>query len=178
MNPKNKILVERVIDSMDWEIVLKIYKIMRRSVGEESAKIPVVRKLKKGEKLSIDSIKEEVLSIVNYAIENDLPELTYGPWSISWVNGEWEIDVSDESEDDEVPEEDRIYVPIRDSILEIFFVPVMAISQERVERTKITNNSEDDQNDLNIRLENAIKEENYELASKIHDLINCYKKEK
>lgn len=178
MNPKNKILVERVIDSMDWEIVLKIYKIMRRSVGEESAKIPGVRKLKKGEKLSIDSIKEEVLSIVNYAIENDLPELTYGPWSISWVNGEWEIDVSDESEDDEVPGEDRIYVPIRDSILEIYFVPVMAISQERVERTKITNNSEDDQNDLNIRLENAIKEENYELASKIHDLINCYKKEK
>lgn len=178
MNSKNKILVERVIDSMDWEVVLKIYKIMRRSVGEESAKIPGVRKLKKGEKLSIDSIKEEVLSIVNYAIENDLPELTYGPWSISWVNGEWEIDVSDESEDDEVPEEDRIYVPIRDSILEIFFVPVMAISQERVERTKITNNSEDDQNDLNIRLENAIKEENYELASKIHDLINCYKKEK
>ena len=178
MNSKNKILVGRVIDSMDWEVVLKIYKIMRRSVGEESAKIPGVRKLKKGEKLSIDSIKEEVLSIVNYAIENDLPELTYGPWSISWVNGEWEIDVSDESEDDEVPEEDRIYVPIRDSILEIFFVPVMAISQERVERTKITNNSEDDQNDLNIRLENAIKEENYELASKIHDLINCYKKEK
>lgn len=178
MNPKNKILIERVIDSMDWEIVLKIYKIMRRSVGEEPAKIPGVRKLKKGEKLSIDSIKEEVLSIVNYAIENDLPELTYGPWSISWVNGEWEIDVSDESEDDEVPEEDRIYVPIRDSIFEIFFVPVMAISQERVERTKITNNSEDDQNDLNIRLENAIKEENYELASKIHDLINCYKKEK
>ena len=178
MNSKNKILVERVIDSMDWEVVLKIYKIMRRSVGEESAKIPGVRKLKKGEKLSIDSIKEEVLSIVNYAIENDLPELTYGPWSISWVNGEWEIDVSDESEDDEVPEEDRIYVPIRDSILEIFFVPVMAISQERVERTKITNNSGDDQNDLNIRLENAIKEENYELASKIHDLINCYKKEK
>ena len=178
MNSKNKILVGRVIDSMDWEVVLKIYKIMRRSVGEESAKIPGVRKLKKGEKLSIDSIKEEVLSIVNYAIENDLPELTYGPWSISWVNGEWEIDVSDESGDDEVPEEDRIYVPIRDSILEIFFVPVMAISQERVERTKITNNSEDDQNDLNIRLENAIKEENYELASKIHDLINCYKKEK
>ena len=178
MNSKNKILVGRVIDSMDWEVVLKIYKIMRRSVGEESAKIPGVRKLKKGEKLSIDSIKEEVLSIVNYAIENDLPELTYGPWSISWVNGEWEIDVSDESEDDEVPEEDRIYVPIRDSILEIYFVPVMAISQERVERTKITNNSEDDQNDLNIRLENAIKEENYELASKIHDLINCYKKEK
>ena len=178
MNSKNKILVGRVIDSMDWEVVLKIYKIMRRSVGEESAKIPGVRKLKKGEKLSIDSIKEEVLSIVNYAIENDLPELTYGPWSISWVNGEWEIDVSDESEDDEVPEEDRIYVPIRDSILEIFFVPVMAISQERVERTKITNNSGDDQNDLNIRLENAIKEENYELASKIHDLINCYKKEK
>ena len=62
--------------------------------------------------------------------------------------------------------------------MEIFFVPVMAISQERVERTKITNNSGDDQNDLNIRLENAIKEENYELASKIHDLINCYKKEK
>ena len=178
MNSKNKILVGRVIDSMDLEVVLKIYKIMRRSVGEESAKIPGVRKLKKGEKLSIDSIKEEVLSIVNYAIENDLPELTYGPWSISWVNGEWEIDVSDESEDDEVPEEDRIYVPIRDSILEIYFVPVMAISQERVERTKITNNSEDDQNDLNIRLENAIKEENYELASKIHDLINCYKKEK
>ena len=83
MNSKNKILVGRVIDSMDWEVVLKIYKIMRRSVGEESAKIPGVRKLKKGEKLSIDSIKEEVLSIVNYAIENDLPELTYGPWSIS-----------------------------------------------------------------------------------------------
>ena len=50
MNPKNKILVDRVIDSMDWEVVLKIYKMMKRSVGEEPAKIPGVKKLKKGEK--------------------------------------------------------------------------------------------------------------------------------
>ena len=62
--------------------------------------------------------------------------------------------------------------------MEIFFVPVMAISQERVEKTKSPDNSGDDQNDLNIRLENAIKEENYELASKIHDLINSYKNKK
>jgi hypothetical protein len=178
MNPKNKILVDRVIDSMDWEVVLKIYKMMKRSVGEEPAKIPGVKKLKKGEKLYIDSIKEEVLAIVNYAIENDLPELAYGPWSISWVNGEWEIDISDESENEEAPEEDRVYVPIRDSVLEIFFVPVMAISQERVERVKSSDNSDDDQNDLNIRLENAIKEENYELASKIRDLMNSYKNKK
>ena len=172
MNPKNKILVERVIGSIDWELALKVYKMLKRNVGAEPAKIPGIRKTSKGEKISSDLIKDEVLAVINYAIENDIPELNYGPWNIIWINGEWEIDISEEAENDDAPEEDRIYVPINDSVLEVFFSPIVAVSQERVDKVKI---SKDDQKDLNIRLEEAIKDENYELASKIRDLINTYK---
>jgi len=176
MNPKNKILVDRVIDSIDWDLVLKIYKMLKRSVGVEPTKIPGIKKIVKGEKMSSELIKEEVLAIINYAIDNDLPELNYGPWSIIWVNGEWEIDISEESENDDVHEEDRIYVPINDSVLEILFSPIIAISQERVEPIRKNESPQDSQKDLNMRLEEAIKEENYELASKIKDLMDSYKK--
>ena len=172
MNSKNKILVDRVIDSIDWDLVLKIYKMLKRSVGAEPTKIPGIKKVSKGEKMSGELIKEEVLAIINYAIENDLPELNYGPWSIIWVNGEWEIDISDEAENEDAPEEDRVYVPIKDSVLEILFSPVIAISQERVDSIKAEEKTQDAQKDLNIRLEEAIREENYELASKIKDLMD------
>lgn len=171
MNIKNKILAERVIDSIDWESILKIYKILGLKVGEDPQKIPGIRKLHKGEKMTADSIKNEISTVVNYVIENDIPELEYGPWDVIWVNGEWEIDITEEIEQlgDMENLEGRVFIPVQESVLELFFVPFMAVSQEKISPDEV---DKTEPNDLNSKLKKALEEENYELASKIRDLIN------
>lgn len=175
MNIKNKILAERVIDSIDWESILKIYKILGLKVGEDPQKIPGIKKIPKGEKMTSDSIKNELLIVVNYVIENDITEFEYGPWDVVWVNGEWEIDISEELEDIAEIEDlgGSVYVPIQDSVLELYFVPFMAVSQEKIEHTEEGQKSEP--KDLNSKLKKALESEDYELASKIRDLINSNK---
>jgi protein-arginine kinase activator protein McsA len=62
-------------------------------------------------------------------------------------------------------------------MLEVYFSPMTVISKETV----IDDEELDDKPDgidLNKQLEKALNDENYELASKIRDLIDIYKKQK
>jgi protein-arginine kinase activator protein McsA len=97
---------------------------------------------------------------------------------VIWVNGEWEMEIPETDEKgNEILDGESTFVPILESMLEVYFSPMTVISKETVvDEEEIEDKPEGI--DLNKQLEKALNDENYELASKIRDLIDIYKKQK
>ena len=180
ISEKNKVLINRVLETIDWELIYKFYKLVGRSVGNETTQIPGIKKLSKGIKLDKSHIREEVNFVVNHIVENDLSQFMYGPWNIVWVNGEWEMEMPEIDENgNEIQGGESTFIPILESVLEVYVSPLVVISKELVidpDEEEITETQETIS--LSKQLEKALEEENYELASKIRDLIDMYKKKK
>jgi hypothetical protein len=172
ISEKNKQLIERVLETVDWSTILKFYKLVKREIGAETTGIPGIKKLKRGEKISSDHIKEEVKCLVHHVVENDISQFIYGPWNILWVNGEWEIEVEGEE-----GSEEPMFVPILESVLELSFSPMVVISKETLITDEDPMFMDSDKESLNRQLEKAIDEEKYELAAKLKDLIEMYEKQ-
>ena len=178
ISEKNKILINRVLDTIDWDLIYKFYKLVGRSVGNETTQIPGIKKLVKGIKLDKSHIRDEVNFIVNHMVENDISEFIYGPWNIIWVNGEWEVEMPEVDENGvEIPNGETSFVPILESMLEVYFSPMVVISKEMIATEEEPVETQETLS-LSKQLEKAIEDENYELASKIRDLIDMYKKKK
>ena len=178
ISEKNKILISRVIDTIDWPLIHKFYKLVGRTIGTETIQISGIKKLDKKIKLNEDHIKDEVLHIINHVVENDISQYMYGPWNVIWVNGEWEMEIPETDEKgSEILDGDSTFVPILESMLEVYFSPMTVISKEIV-ADEDDLEDKTDTIDLNKQLEKALSDENYELASKIRDLIDIYKKQK
>lgn len=179
ISEKNKILINRVLDTIDWDLIYKFYKLVGRSVGNETTQIPGIKKLAKGIKLDKSHIRNEVNFVVNHIVENDISQFIYGPWNIVWVNGEWETEMPQIDENgNEIIGADPEFIPILESILEVYFSPMVVVSKEIVIDEEIDEKDSAESISLFKQLEKAISEENYELASKIRDLIDMYKKKK
>ena len=102
----------------------------------------------------------------------------YGPWNVIWVNGEWEMEIPETDENgNELLDGESTFVPILESMLEVYFSPMTVISKETVLDEEDLEEKTDGM-DLSKQLEKALSDENYELASKIRDLIDIYKKQK
>lgn len=179
ISSKNKILIDRVLDTIDWPLMLKFYKLVGRTVGTENVQIPGIKKLEKKVKLSQDHIRDEVNRVINHVVENDLAQYVYGPWNVIWINGEWEMEIPETDENGkEMPDGESTFVPIIESMLEVYFSPMVVISREEVLDEDGGESEKPETSDLQKQLEKAINDENYELASKIRDLIEVYKKQK
>lgn len=179
ISEKNKILVNRVLDTIDWSLIHKFYKLVGRSVANETTQIPGLKKLNKGVKLKEEHIKEEVNHLINHMIENDISQFIYGPWNFVWVNGEWEMEIPEEDENGNIIEGGKSeFMPILESVLEAYFSPMVVISKELVIDTTDPKEETKEGIDLQKRLEQAIISEDYELASKLRDLIEIYKQQK
>lgn len=178
ISEKNKILINRVVNTIDWPLIHKFYKLVGRKIGTETTQILGIKKLDKKIKLTEIHIKEEVLHVINHVVENDISQFMYGPWNVVWVNGEWEMEIPEtDNKGNEILDGESTYVPILESMLEVYFSPMTVISKETVLDEQDLGEKSDGI-DLNIQLEKALKEENYELASKIRDLIDIYNKQK
>ena len=180
ISEKNQVLINRILETIDWSLILKFYKLVGRTIGTESAQIPGIKKLEKKTKITEDHIKNEVLHIINHVVENDISQYVYGPWSLLWVNGEWEMEVPQTDEDgNEIEDGDSMFIPIMESMLEVYFSPMMVVSKEIVLTDEdLEDNEKIETEDLQKQLDKALKDENYELASKIRDLIDIYKNQK
>ena len=177
ISEKNKVLINRVIDTIDWDLIFRFYKLVGRSVGAETTQIQGIKKLEKGTKLSNDHVKEEVRNVISHVVENDISEFMYGPWNVIWVNGEWEAEIPETDENGkEIEGGESQFVPILESLLEVHFSPMVVISKEVVK--SIDEDVDQSTLDLQKQLDKAIDDENYELASKIRDLIDIYNKQK
>ena len=172
----DKKLIDGVISTIDWEQILKFYKILNKKIGCEQVKIKgVVKK----DKVDLESAKDELYRVLEFVIENDLPEMSYGPWVILWVNGEWEITelFPLSPDDDEEPQQEEIIVPVMESKLQVLFVPQSVIMKEEIEIEEDPFLI-DDTLILEGRLKESIDTEDYVLASKIRDLLEELNKRK
>jgi hypothetical protein len=179
ISEKNKILINRVIDTIDWPLIHKFYKLVGRKIGTETTQIPGIKKLDKKTKLTEDHIKEEVLHIINHVVENDISQYMYGPWNVIWVNGEWEMEIPENDENgNELENGESTFIPIMESMLEVYFSPMVVVSKETVLTEGELEEERPETSDLKKQLEKALSEENYELASKLRDLIEVYNRQK
>ena len=168
----DKRLIDGVISSIDWDQIAKFYKILNKKIGYEQVKI---KGIIRNDKITTDSLKDELLRVLEYVIDNDLPEMSYGPWLIIWTNGEWEIIESIQAGVEEGQEE--IQIPIMESKLQVHFIPQSVTMKEDIDIPQDFFEM-DDTIILEGRLKSCIEEEDYVLAGKIRDVLEELNKRK
>ena len=91
---------------------------------------------------------------------------------IFWVNGEW-VELSDDDDEDDEPTGGNIKAGLNirfDSSLEVIYSPQRIHVIGNTEKTDLAKD-ESDINRLEAMLKKAIETENFELATKIKDLL-------
>ena len=169
--PNNK-LIDKVISSLDWDSIIEVNKCFKIGIGEGTSVIPGIKRKVFSDVLNKNDIKSELKILLNYAIENDIAELFYGPWMIFWVNGEW-VELSDDDDEDDEPTGGNIKAGLNirfDSSLEVIYSPQRIHVIGNTEKTDLAKD-ESDINRLEAMLKKAIETENFELATKIKDLL-------
>jgi hypothetical protein len=114
------------------------------------------------EEITKNEYKAELKSLLKYVVENDISELVYGPWVIFWFNTEWDLDI-EEDEEEEIESQLGSSIEVIYSPQRICLANVVGKSDYKIEET--------DFDKLENMLKKAIDSENYELASKIRDVI-------
>jgi len=174
MAKKTNKLIDKVVTSLDWDSIYEVNRCFKLGVGEGTSVIPGLKRKVFTEGLTKNDIKNELKVLLLYVIDNDVTELFYGPWMIFWTNENWvEIStVMDEDVDPDLPDDDigaKINIDIQSS-LEVIYSP----QRIHVIGSPIKNESLKDDSDL-TRLESMLKKaldsENYEIASKIKELL-------
>jgi hypothetical protein len=158
---------------LDWDSIIEVNKCFKIGVGEGTSVIPGIKRKVFSDILNKNDIKSELKILLNYAIDNDIAELFYGPWMIFWDNGEWvELRNDDEDEEDEpIGGDIKTGLDIRfDSSLEVIYSPQRIHVIGNTGKSDLTKD-ESDINRLEEMLKKAIATENFELATKIKDLL-------
>lgn len=169
MKKEHSKLMDKILQSLDWDSILKISKVLQVGVGGGSDVIPGVKRKPFSESLTKTDFRNELKSLLKHAIENDIPQLTYGNWIIYWVSDEWDVTVQyDDEDEDEDDEDDDLTHFIMEPQLEVIYCP------QRISLVgEISDPEGQKKNQVNLEemLEKAVKNEDYELATKIRDLI-------
>ena len=171
MRTGNNKLIDKVISSLDWDAIYEVNKCFKHGVGDGTSAIPGVKRKPFADGISKNDIKNELKSLLKYVIENDLAELIYGYWMIFWNNAEWSEESINQLRDqyDDEDEEDFDAI-ILDSTLEVIYSPqrICAIENTQLKDLK---GEDSDMSNLETMLKKALSREQYELASKIRDVI-------
>jgi hypothetical protein len=169
MNKENSKLIEKTISSLDWDSICSAGKIFKFGVGEGVTAIPGMKKKNYTEEITKGEYKAELKTLLKYVVENDISEFIYGPWVIFWFNSEWDLDI----EEDEEEIEDEIQLG---SSIEVIYSP-QRICLSNISGKPDYRIEESDFDRLENMLKKAIDSENYELASKIRDVIKVHNSE-
>ena len=171
MGKEQQKLVDKLIQSLDWDTIFEIHKTFRFGVGEGSEIIPGLKRKVFSDSLTKTDIKNELKTLLKFAIENDQPKVIYGQWMIFWFNQDWDIEIPMEKyiefEEDEDLEEFSF-----DSRLEVFYAPQRIAITANLGSEGNTMNPDSDFSTIESMLEKALRSENYELASKLREVLN------
>jgi hypothetical protein len=182
MKNLNSKLIDKVTSSLDWDAIFEVNNCFKQGVGHGTSAIPGVRRKTWSDGITKADLKNELKSLLRYVIENDIAELAHGYWLIFWDNVEWKEDQFEEFkrriEDEEIEGEDKFNIVWEDiefeSTLEVIYSPQRICVVDNTGR--VSPQSEDsDISRLELMLEKALSSEQYELASKIKDVINLQK---
>ena len=171
MNKENSKLIEKTISNLDWDSICNAGKVFKFGVGEGVTAIPGMKRRSFSEEITKNEYKAELKSLLKYVMENDISELIYGPWVIFWFNSEWDLDIIEDEEEENIDMDPQI-----GSSIEVIYSP------QRICLVNVTGKSdykieESDFDKLENMLKKAIDSENYELASKIRDVIKIHNSE-
>jgi hypothetical protein len=171
MKKEHSKLMEKVIQSFDWDSILEINRVLKIGTGMGSEIIPGMKKKVFGDSLTKNDYKTELRSLIKHTIENHLPQITYGNWIIYWVSDDWDIEMTYPIDDDEDESEvggEEVYF-VMEPQLEIIYSP-----QRIMMKGKISDPMEEGKDYVNLEdlLEKAVQNEDYEQATKIRDLIS------
>jgi hypothetical protein len=173
MKKGNNKLIDKVISSLDWDAIYEVNKCFKHGVGDGTSAIPGVKRKPFADGITKNDIKNELKSLLKYVIENDLAEVIYGYWMIFWNNAEWSEEsinqLRDQYDEDEEDDEDFDAI-ILDSTLEVIYSPQRICAIENTQLKDIKR-EDSDMSNLESMLKKALAREQYELASKIRDVI-------
>jgi hypothetical protein len=162
-------LIEKVLNSLDWDTIFEIHKVFKFGVGEGSEAVPGLKRKIFNDSLNKNDVKNELKLLLKFVINNDISKFMYGPWMITWFNQDWEVIFDNEDEEDFV---DDVLEDIQfHSTLDVVYAP---------QRICVSVNAAPDVNEemtseegiLNKMLKRALKSENYELAGKIQEILD------
>jgi hypothetical protein len=160
-------IVDKLVQSLDWDSILMIHKAFKHGIGQGSEVIPGLKRKNYDQNLGVKDLKHELKTILKYVVENDYQSFTYGNWIVSWYNQEWNQDTIIETLSQE-DEEIEFEVELPNTKLEVIYAPQrICISMD----TGVTPSGVSDLDTLKAMLENALAEENYEMAQKIQDIL-------
>ncbi len=173
MKAEHSKLMDKVIQNLDWDSILAVHKVFKMGVGEGNEIIPGLKRKPFSDSLTKNDLKNELKSLIKHAIENHVPQISYGHWIIYWVSEEWDVDFTEDIDEEDLEEEGLAF--LMDPQLEVIYSP------QRINLRGEFSNPEGEKKEyvnLEDMLEKAIKNEDYELATKIKDLIKNQNKEK
>ena len=160
-------IVDKLVQNLDWNSILMIHKAFKHGIGQGSEVIPGLKRKNYDQNLGVKDLKHELKTILKYVVENDYQSFTYGNWIVSWYNQEWNQDTIIETLSQE-DEEIEFEVGLPNTKLEVIYAPQrICISMD----TGVTPSGVSDLDTLKAMLENALAEENYEMAQKIQDIL-------
>ena len=178
MRKEHSKLIDKVISSLDWDSIFDVYKAFKMGIGEGSNVIPGIKRKPFSDSLTKNDIKGELKTVLKQVIDGDISDIIYGPWIINWDNGDWEpiedeVDEDTDGQEAENIEDDNIV----NSRLEVIYAPqriALIINSLKDEHP------EEELNDsylIESLMQKAIKNEDYELASKFRDILKYQDKE-
>lgn len=178
MRKEHSKLIEKVVASLDWDSIFEVYKAFKMGIGEGSTVIPGIKRKPFSESLTKNDIKGELKVLLKQVIDGDLSDVMYGPWIITWENGDWEYEIED-GEENEIESEEQIPDDnIVNSRLEVIYAPqriALIINSIKQEEGEIEEG--EDAIVIESLMQKAIKNEDYELASKFRDILKHQNKD-
>jgi len=166
-------LLDKVIQSLDWDSILTIHQSFKSGIGQGSEVIPGIKRKNFDETLSKNDLKGELKTLIKFVIENDYRQYSYGHWVITWFNQEWQqeeiIEMQTEMQEDDEEFESEFFP--RDSKLEVIYAPQRICLTTNISNDEAPASALTEQIALQIMLDKALAQENYEIAQKLQEIL-------
>lgn len=163
-------LIDKVVQSLDWDTIFEIHKTFKFGVGEGSEVIPGLKRKIYSEELTKNDVKNELKALLRFVINNDISKFSYGPWMMLWFNQDWDI-IFEDPEMDEMTEAEMDEFKV-DSRLEVIFAPQRICLTVDAKPEQKGDELSNEEMILTKMLKKALKSENYELAGKIQEVLD------
>ena len=159
-------LITKVLRNLDWNSIYEIHKTFKFGIGEGSETIPGLKRKIFSKKLTKADVRNELKILLQFAINNDVPRLVYGQWMIFWFNQDWDLGLDDGTDSEYNDEDIRM-----ESRIEVIYAPQRMAASINAEPLPEETNEGSEVTVLRCMLEKALGKEDYEIASKIRDIL-------
>ena len=165
-------LIDKLVQSLDWDSIYTIHTAFKFGVGEGSEVIPGLKRKIYGPNLTKNDLKGELKTLLKFVIENDLNKMVYGQWMIFWFNQEWEI-IEEQEMREEMGEDEDIEIEFfsTESRLEVIYSPQRICLTIDVNSGQVPTATQSDYSALQNMLDKALAKEEYELAQKLQEIL-------